>query len=272
MNSLFFAQSAWETFQKDAAEFMPKLVGCLLVLIVGTFISWVLSKLAHLVSEKLGLQNAAEQSGLAQSMRDVGITRNLPHILGQVIFYVGLVLTVMLGLKKLELNNFDTTITQILNFFPRLIIAMMILIFGLLFGKFLRGLIATGADRIGLNYAQTLANVVYGVYLIVLLHQVSTLIGLELSLLQYLIMIGFGGMMLGVGLAVGLGGKDVIAGILAGYYVRKRFQAGDQVTVGDITGVVREVGPVSTVIDVTTAGSTTQRILPNTKLLHEGVR
>jgi small-conductance mechanosensitive channel len=272
MNSLLFAQTTWEVLEKNVTEFMPKLLGCVLVLVIGTFISWVLSKLAHLVSEKLGLQNAAEQSGLAQSMRDVGIERNLPHILGQVVFYVGFVLAVMLAMQKLDLKDFQDTITQILDFFPRLVIALLILIFGLLLGKFLRALIATSADRIGLNYAQTIANVVYGVYFIVLLHQVSELINLKLVLLQNLIMIVLGGMMLGVGLAVGLGGKDVIAGILAGYYVRKRFQAGDQVTVGDITGVVREVGPVSTVIDVTTAGSTTQRILPNTKLLHEGVR
>ncbi len=251
---------------------MPKLLGCVLVMVIGTLLSWVLSKLAHLFSEKLGLQNAAEQSGLAQSMRDVGIERNLPTILGQVVFYVGMALAVMLGLQKLELGIFETTIPQILDFFPRLVIALLILIFGLLLGKFLRALIATSADRIGLNYAQSLAYVVYGLYLIVLLHQVAKLINLDFDLFTYLILICFGGMMLGVGLAVGLGGKDVIAGILAGYYVRKRFQAGDQVTVGEITGVVREVGPVSTVIDVTTGSSTTQRILPNSKLLHEGVR
>jgi small-conductance mechanosensitive channel len=124
----------------------------------------------------------------------------------------------------------------------------------------------------GLNYAESLANILYFAFIVVLLHAVFSKLGLELYLLQQLLLLAFGGAMLGIGLAVGLGGRDVVNGILAGYYVRQNMKTGDHVTVGTITGTVREVGPVSTILDVQEAGVTTQRIVPNTKMLHEAVR
>ncbi len=268
---LLYAQQTLETLSglhQSFVNYLPNLISFLLVLVIGSGITWVLAKVALLVCEKTGLQRAAEQSGLAESMRDAGIVRTLPQIVGQVVFWMLMTLTLMLAVKQLNIQDFDDTIKQILAFFPRLIVSLLILVLGLLLGKFLRGVIATGADRMGLNYAQSLANVVYCAFVVVLLHQISNQLGLELKLFTDLILIVFGGLMLGLGLAVGLGGKDVISGILAGYYVRKRFQAGDRVSVGDIAGTVREVGPVSTVVDVPGA----QRIVPNTKMLHEAVR
>ena len=63
-----------------------------------------------------------------------------------------------------------------------------------------------------------------------------------------------------------------MGGILAGYYVRQRLQAGDHVTVGTLEGTVREVGPVATVIETDEDGLINRRSIPNTKMLNEAVR
>ncbi|MGC4004236.1 MAG: hypothetical protein QM811_14400 [Pirellulales bacterium] len=208
-----------QDIQSQIKAYVPSLIAGATVLIIGLLITWLLAKAANLVAEKLGLQCAAEQSGLAESMRDAGIVRSLPQIVGSTVFWLLLTLTLMLSLKQLRIDNFDKTIEDILHFFPNLFVALLILVLGLLLGKFLRGVVATGADRMGLNYAQSLANTVYFAFVLVLLHQVSVQLGLRLELFTNLILMAFGGLMLGLGLAIGLGGKDVIGGILAGYYV-----------------------------------------------------
>ena len=63
-----------------------------------------------------------------------------------------------------------------------------------------------------------------------------------------------------------------MAGILAGYYLRQRLQAGDRVTVGSLEGVVREVGPVATILETDEEGMSQRRSIPNTKMLNEAVR
>ena len=87
-----------------------------------------------------------------------------------------------------------------------------------------------------------------------------------------LILIAAGSVAVGFGLAFGLGGRDVMAGILAGYYVRQRLHSGDHVTVGHMEGTVREVGPVATIIETDEDGLLNRRSIPNTKMLNEAVR
>ena len=91
-------------------------------------------------------------------------------------------------------------------------------------------------------------------------------------MLNYAILIVLGGLALGFGLALGLGGRDVMAGILAGYYLRQRLAAGDEVDVAGMQGTVREVGPVATIIETDEHGLLNRHSVPNTKMLNEAVR
>ena len=133
-------------------------------------------------------------------------------------------------------------------------------------------MIATAADRIGISYADRLASGAY--YILSLMTFIAAFEQLEIqfALLNQLILIAFGAMALGIGLAVGLGGRDVAGGIMSGYYVRQRMQSGDSVSVAGIDGVVREVGPVATVIETTVDGSTQRHSVPNSTMLNEAVR
>ena len=57
----------------------PKLVAMVAVLVVGYVLARWIGGLIAVISEKIGLQTAAEKSGLAQSMHDVGIRRPCPR-------------------------------------------------------------------------------------------------------------------------------------------------------------------------------------------------
>ena len=97
-------------------------------------------------------------------------------------------------------------------------------------------------------------------------------LGLQFELLNDMILIAAGGLSLGFALAFGLGGRDTMAGILSGYYVRQRFSAGDQVTIGDLEGTIRDVGPVATTIESDGDGLTHRHSIPNSLMLKEAIR
>jgi small-conductance mechanosensitive channel len=141
-----------------------------------------------------------------------------------------------------------------------------------LVASFLRGLIATSADRVGVTYAGQLASACYYVLALLTFMAAFDQLNINFKLLDNLIMIAFGGLAVGVGLSFGLGGRDVMAGILAGYYLRQRLQTGDRVTVGGLEGQVREVGPVATVVETDDDGLLSRHTIPNTKMLNEAVR
>ena len=60
----------------------PKAVFALVVLVLGYFVARLIDRLITAFSDRIGLQKAAERGGVVQSMKDVGIERTVPQILG----------------------------------------------------------------------------------------------------------------------------------------------------------------------------------------------
>jgi small-conductance mechanosensitive channel len=63
-----------------------------------------------------------------------------------------------------------------------------------------------------------------------------------------------------------------MAGILCGYYLRQRFQAGDHVRIDGYEGTVRDVGPVATTIETEDDGLLNRHSIPNHRMLNEAIR
>jgi small-conductance mechanosensitive channel len=250
----------------------PKMVAMVTVLVLGYVVARWFGGLIAVVAEKLGLQTAAEKSGLAKSMHDVGIRRPVPAIVGGIVFWLLMSVFVMAAFSILGLESVSLAMKEVVNYIPKVLVATVVVVVGLLAATFVRGVVATSADRVGLSYAEYLAGGCYWVLSILTFIAAFNQLGIQFALLEKLILIGSAGLAAGFALAFGLGGRDVMAGILAGYYVRQRLQAGDTVNVAGFEGTVREVGPVATIIETREGGLVSRHSVPNTKMLQEAVR
>jgi hypothetical protein len=250
----------------------PKMVAMVAVLVVGYVLARWFGSLITVVTDKIGLQTAAEKSGLAKSMHDVGIRRPVPSIVGGIVFWLLMCVFVMAAFNILGLESVSNAMGEVVNYIPRLLVATVVVVVGLLAATFLRGVVATSADRVGLSYAEYLAAGCYWVLSLLTFIAAFNQLGIQFALLEKLILIGSAGLAAGFALAFGLGGRDVMAGILSGYYVRQRLQAGDTVSVAGFQGTIREVGPVATIIETRENGLVSRHSVPNSKMLQEAVR
>lgn len=263
------------SFQNVAAQFIqfaPKVVAALAVIVVGYIVARLLSGAITTVSARLGLQRAAESGGLEQSMRQVGIEKTLPQIVGVIVFWLLLGVFAVAAFDILDLPALTGAMEKVIAYIPKLLVATFVVVLGLLLAAFLKGVVATSADRVGITYAPQLASAVYWILALMTFIAAFDQLQIEFKLLNEAILIAFGALALGFGLSFGLGGRDVMAGILAGYYVRQRMHSGDRVQVSGYEGIVREVGPVATIIETTEAGMTYRHSIPNSKMLNEAVR
>ena len=250
----------------------PKLVAMVAVLVVGYVLARWIGGLIAVISEKIGLQTAAVKSGLAQSMHVVGIRRAVPAIVGGLTFWLLMSVFVMAAFSILGLESVSLAMKEVVNYIPKVLVATVVVVVGLLAATFVRGVVATSADRVGLSYAEYLAGGCYWVLSILTFIAAFNQLGIQFALLEKLILIGSAGLAAGFALAFGLGGRDVMSGILSGYYVRQRLQAGDTVSVAGFEGTVREVGPVATIIETRDGGTVSRHSIPNAKMLQEAVR
>jgi small-conductance mechanosensitive channel len=264
---------AFEPIFNQLADFGPKAVAALAVIIVGYIVSKLAAKLTVTVAEKLSLQRAAERGGLVESMNNVGIRQSVPALMGTIVFWMLMCVFFVAMFQPFSGSmNISAAMSDVLRFIPNVLSAIIVVVVGFLAANLLRGIVATSADKFGLGYASNLASACYYVVVLLTLIAAFAQLKIEFGLLNYAILIVLGGLALAFGLAVGFGGRDVVAGILAGYYLRQRLQAGDTVQVGNMEGVIRDVGPVATIIETEEHGLMNRHSVPNTKMLHEAVR
>ncbi len=202
----------------------------------------------------------------------MGIKRNVPAIIGPIVFWLLMCVFVMAAFNILGLEKLSSAMDKVVGYIPNLLVATVVVVVGLLVASFLRGVVATSADRVGVSYAEHLANGCYYVLALLTFIAAFNQLGIQFAMLDNLILIACGGLALGFGLSFGLGGRDVMAGILAGYYLRQRLNAGDHVNVAGMEGTVREVGPVATILETEEGGLINRHTVPNTKMLNEAVR
>lgn len=265
-------RESFNTAYLQFAALAPNVVAMVVLLVGGYFVARVLDRAVSALCHSLGLQKAAERGGLVGSMKQVGITKSLPEIVGRVVFWLMMCVFLSAGFKVLGLTEVSDTVNYLIAYVPKLFAAIAIMVIGLLVATFIRGIVATSADRVGITYAEYLANACYYILALMTFLTAAERLELNFKLFEQLILIGFSAAALGFGLAIGLGGRDTMAGILAGYYTRQRLQNGDRVTVGTMEGVVRDVGPTATTIETVEDGLITRRSVPNVKMINEAVR
>jgi Conserved TM helix/Mechanosensitive ion channel len=265
-------QNSFAEAWKQVADYAPRVVAMVVVLIVGYLVARLVAWIITQVCDKIGVQHAADSSGLAGSMQHMGIKRSVSAIVGTIVFWLMMCVFFMAAFEILNLPAVSAAMGAVALYIPKLLVATVVVVGGLLIASFLRGLVATSADRLGLSYAEYLAAGCYYVLAVLTFYTALTQLGMDLELFKSLILISFAGLAAGFGLAFGLGGRDVIGGILAGYYVRQRLQAGDHVTIGRLEGFVREVGPVATIIESDEDGLLNRHSIPNTRMLNEAIR
>ena len=136
------------------------------VLVIGYVISRLVARVIALLCEKLGLQVAAERSGLADSMAHTNIGRNVPAIIGTIVFWLLMCVFIMTAFNILGLEPVSDAMAKVVNYIPHLLAAAVVVVVGLLAASFVRGVVATSADRVGLPFAEHLANGCYYVLVI----------------------------------------------------------------------------------------------------------
>ena len=250
---------------------MPKLLTALIILIAGYAVAKILSLLIISTSTKIGLQRIAQQIGLADSMKQAKIKRNLPEIVGLIVFWLILCITLMTCFNIFQLEPISSVLLSVVRFFPKIFIALAIIVIGTVIAKLLYELVATSAEQFKLSHSTWLATACYWTIILIVYLTALQQLNIQLLLAEQLILIVFCSLALGIAIAFGMGGKEAAGSLIAGYLVRQRFQTGDSVRVEDLEGIIREIGSTATLIETEEKGLLHRYRIANQKMLDQAI-
>lgn len=127
--------SGLENAGETILSFLPRLIGALIILIVG----WLVARLVHRAFKRLfkavGLDALLERAGLAARLQATGHTAT--DLAARAIYWIALLVVFLLTAEALDVEYLSDILTGLIGYLPLVVVAIVIVIVAAALGAFL---------------------------------------------------------------------------------------------------------------------------------------
>jgi hypothetical protein len=196
-------QSTW--FQ--VVGFMPRFLIAAALLIIGWILARTTRWLAIRLLRFLRLEAAAERTGVEDFLVRGGVRFTIVTLIGELLYWGLLLVVAVAVLNLIGPSVGPELIRRVGAALPGVGLSLVVLLFGLLVARFVRGLVEAYLNNIGVKGTAGIGLLVHvGLVTFVVILAVEQL-GMATTLLVSAFQLAFGGVCLGLALAFGLGGR-----------------------------------------------------------------
>jgi hypothetical protein len=195
-------------------NFMPTLLGALLVFLLGMIVASVLGKVAERLVRAMHVDQAIERINIGTRLKEYGIDMSVSHFIGKIIQWFLVLVFLMAATDILGLNQVTNFLNNIIFYLPNVIVATIILTIAFLLGNLVFVIVRSSTRAAGVMSATLLATIIKWSIIIFGLLEALLQLGIAVSLVNTIFIGVIAAVSLAIGLAFGLGGRDEAALIL----------------------------------------------------------
>ncbi|HVM19002.1 MAG TPA: hypothetical protein VM307_03475 [Egibacteraceae bacterium] len=138
-----------------AAEFLPKFLGFLAILIIGYFVAKVIGNLLNKVLERVGFDRAVERGGVRKALANSQYDAS--DIVGKLVFYTLFLFVLQMAFGVFGTNPISDLIASVIAYLPKIVVAIIIVVVAAAIATAVREII--DASLGGLSYGRMLGNI-----------------------------------------------------------------------------------------------------------------
>ena len=191
----------------ELATFLPKLLGAVLILLVGWWIAKAIEIVVARVLKAVALDKLADQIQLSSVLVKGGVKRRISDLLAALIYWIVILAVIAIAFNALKLEEASNLVRLVVEFLPKVVAAIFILVVGAFAAAFIGTTVRTAASNSGILQAHLLGQAVQTIILV--LSSVAALRQLGFQFIDQVFLIILGGISLGCALAFGLGCKEI---------------------------------------------------------------
>jgi small-conductance mechanosensitive channel len=234
------------TLGERIADYLPNVVGAILLLIAG----WALARILRALTVRavLLLDKLFSQYGAATTIERFRVGR-ASAVLGTVVFWLVVLSFIAGAAEVLGLEAFTDWLKRLIDYLPTLIAGVLIIAAGWVVSRFAADFILATATRLASRQRTILARIAQVLILVGAILVGADQIGIRVTFLAIFIAAIASAVAGGVALAVGLGARDYIANLIGAHHLRQAFPVGQTVRVTGIEGKVLEVTATALILE-----------------------
>lgn len=198
--------------------FLPKIIGALIVFLIGLFVASGLGKLITEILKRLKFNQIFERGDWKTALEKAELKIDASGFIGAICKWILVIVFLLAAVEILGLVGFASFLTNVLNYLPNVVVASFIFVVAVIIADILEKLVRTAVERVKVGCGQIVGVIVkWSIWIFAAFTILEQLIPTS-TIFQFLfqtILTGIiGVLVIGFGLAFGLGGKEVAAEIL----------------------------------------------------------
>jgi len=143
-------QTGFTDMIASVLDFAPKLIGALLLLLVGKFVANFIKGLAHKLLTAVKFDQAVDRSGLGAHVERAGFADSA-MLLAKIVGWMIMLIFVQLAVRTLGIDSIETLINDLVAWIPNVIIAIILVVITGAVAKFVQGLLSDVLDDVAMG-------------------------------------------------------------------------------------------------------------------------
>ena len=202
-------------------QLLPPLFFALVILIAGFVVARMVERLADAFLGGLQFDRSAEKWGVREAVERTGVRLRPTDVVGKLLFWLVMLIVILLASSALGVQNVNDVFANLVGYVPAVFAAIIVVVFGVLLGEFVRALILASAG--GVEGVPTLAKLAKVVVITISAFMALQQLGVAADIVTTAFTLILGAAALAFALAFGIGNMK-----LAGEITRRWYEAGGQ--------------------------------------------
>lgn len=200
----------WQGF----IDFLPILVGALVIFLIGLVIAGGLGKLAERIIRALPVDLVLERLGFKEPLERAGLSLDSGRFVGGLVRWFLIIAFVLAAVDILHLTQVSVFLNSVLLYIPNIIVAVIILLAAVLVASFLERVVRAAVDASELTHGGFLATLTRWTVFIFGIFAALIQLGIAPQLMNTLFTGIIAMLAIAGGLAFGLGGRDFASEVI----------------------------------------------------------
>ncbi|GAB3738002.1 mechanosensitive ion channel family protein [Spirosoma lituiforme] len=242
------AEVVRNTFQNlinQFVEFVPRIVGAMLILLIGVGFARLAAFIIRRVLNQVGLDRIGNRLNEISFIKRLKTEIKLSEIIAKILYYYILLMFITASTQTLGVAVISDMVASLVNFIPKLIVAAIMLQVGVLLADALREAVLGLCKSFNISSGRLLSMIVFVFFLIVTVISALGQAGINTELLESSFNLIIGGIIFAFAIGYGSASRDLMANILSSFYTKNKYQEGQIIQIDQVKGKIIKIDSLS---------------------------
>jgi hypothetical protein len=228
---------------------VPKITLAIVFVIAALVIAKAVEKVLRYTLAKVRFDALVGKTGIDQALQRLGIRQQLTLLIPRLVYFLILLMLAKTAVDALGLVAISDAIGAFFAYLPNIVAALLLLVLGSSVGQFAGRTVTQSAESAGIEFAPALGRLVSSLILFVCAMMAIGQLKIDTDIVRIVISCILGAAALAFGLSFGLGSRDIVRNLTAGFYVRKFLLIGRNVEIDGRQGLLKAVTATHVIIE-----------------------